>query len=178
VFGSLLNQAMWRKFMRKLIIAIVLLVSIVSIPWATAAQDNATPEASPVVVRDVLGSDQPDEAPGELLELSRYTIPAGFALPVHKHPGVQMATVESGTLTYHVVSDGVVIVTRADGTSETGEPGSTLTFEVGDSWVEPEGMIHWAENKTDEPVILLSTSLFEEGQPASEIVEEAATPAA
>jgi quercetin dioxygenase-like cupin family protein len=69
------------------------------------------------------------------------------------------------------VSDGVVIVTCANGTSETGQPGSTLTFEVGDSRVEPEGVIHRAENLTDEPVIWLATSLFEEGEPISEIVE-------
>lgn len=166
---------------RKLLVGLLALIAIVAMPFAYAnAQDSGTPEAAtaeaePAVVRDVLGSDEPDEAPGELLELSRYTIPAGFVLPVHKHPGVQMATVVAGTLTYHVVSDGDVIVTRADGTLETGAPGATLVFEVGDSWVEPEGMVHWAENLTDEPVVLLATSLFEDGVPASEIVE--ATPA-
>ena len=160
--------------MRKLMVGLALLASLVSIPWAASAQDDATPEASPAVVREVLGSDEPDEAPGEILELSRYTIPAGFVLPVHTHPGVQMATVELGTLTYHVIANGEVPVTRADGTKETGLPGDTLTFTVGDSWVEPEGMIHYAENLTNEPVVLLATSLFEEGEPTSEIVE--ATP--
>lgn len=167
---------------RKLFTGLIALLAIYAIPFTyVSAQDSSTPEAAtpesePAVVRDVLGTDEPDEAPGELLELSKYTIPAGFVLPVHKHPGVQMATVVSGTLTYHVVSDGEVSVTRADGTTETGAPGDTLVFEIADSWVEPEGMVHWAENLTDQPVILLSTSLFEEGVPASEIVE--ATPAA
>ena len=165
----------------RLFAGLIALFAVIAIPFScVSAQDvgtpeAATPESEPAVVREVLGSDEPDEAPGELLELSRYTIPAGFVLPVHKHPGVQMATVVSGTLTYHVVSDGEVIVTRADGTTETGGPGDTLVFEVGDSWVEPEGMVHWAENLTDEPVVLLATSLFEDGVPASEIVE--ATPA-
>ncbi len=148
---------------------------------SVTAQDNATPEASPeaapAVVRDVLGSDDPESAPGELFELARYTIPAHFALPVHIHPGVQMAVVESGTLTYHVVENGSIEVTWADGTEELIGPGETATFTVGDSWVEPEGMVHYAENLTDEPVILLSSSLLDADEPTAILVDEA-TPAA
>jgi hypothetical protein len=89
-----------------------------------------------------------------------------------------MAIVESGTLTYHVIENGVVTVTRADGTMEEVGPGETATFDVGDAWVEPEGMVHYAENLTDEPVVLLSTSLFPEDQPTSQIVDVGATPEA
>lgn len=137
-----------------------------------------TPAATPAaggVVREVLASSDPSEAPGEVLSLVRYTIPAGAKLPVHKHPGDQMATVISGTLTYHVVANGDVPVTRANGTKETAHPGDTITFNVGDSWVEPEGMIHYAENLTDQPVVLLSSSLFAANEPPTELV---ATPAA
>jgi quercetin dioxygenase-like cupin family protein len=155
----------------------MVLLAVVPVAGAVGvtAQDAATPEAATgEVVREVLGSAEPAEADGELLQLSRYTIPAGAVLPVHTHPGVQMATVESGTLTYHVVSDGEVVITRADGTTETALPGDTVTFEVGDSWVEPEGMVHWAENLTDQPVVLLSASLFGEDEPLSTVIE--ATP--
>jgi quercetin dioxygenase-like cupin family protein len=139
------------------------------------ADEVATPEATPVaVVREVLASSESAEAPDEELALVRYTIAAGAVLPVHTHPGVQMASVVSGTLTYHVVDNGTVPVTRADGTQESFGPGSTITLTVGDSWVEPEGMVHYAENLTSEPVVLISASLFEEGVPTSTIVE--ATP--
>jgi quercetin dioxygenase-like cupin family protein len=164
----------------------VLLLLLVAIPFSGAAADQAaTPDAvipSPTgeVVREIIGTSSPDEAPGEVFELSRYTIPAGAVLPVHVHPGDQMATVISGTLTYHVIANGSVAIVRADGTEEIGEPGDTLTFTVGDSWVEPEGMVHWAQNLTGEPVELLSASLFEAGVPAAEVVEASpeATPAA
>lgn len=125
------------------------------------------------VIRHVLSSSHPLAAPGETLELVQYTIPAGATLPVHKHPGVQMATVEAGTLTYHVVRDGSVIVNRADETEETIAPGQVVTLRVGDSLVEPVGMVHYAENLTDEPVVLMSTSLLDDDAPDTELVEEA-----
>jgi quercetin dioxygenase-like cupin family protein len=124
------------------------------------------------VVRHVLGSSHPAAAPGETLELVQYIIPAGAVLPVHKHPGDQMATVESGTLTYHVVEHGSVTVNRADETTEVVGPGEMATFHVGDSWVEPIGMIHYAENLTTEPVVLMSSSLLADDEPATEIVTE------
>jgi quercetin dioxygenase-like cupin family protein len=127
------------------------------------------------VVRHVLSSSHPLPAPGEVLELVQYTIPAGATLPVHKHPGDQMAMVESGKLTYHVMHDGAVKVHRADGTEATVEPGQVTTFTVGDSWVEPAGMVHWAENRTGTPIVLISSSLFEEDVPSTELVQEPRT---
>ena len=146
---------------------------------AVANQDGtqgATPAASPQVERDVLSESEPEAAPGQIFEFARYTIPAGFVLPVHTHPGVQMAIVESGTLTYHVIENGSITVTRADGTVEEIGPGETATLTVGDSWDEPAGMVHYAENLTDEPVILLAASLLDEDEPAAIPVTEA-TPA-
>ena len=139
------------------------------------AKQPTTPEgAAPgeTVVRHVLSSTHPAAAPGETLELVEYTIPAGAVLPVHTHPGVQMATVESGALTYHVIEHGSATVTRADGTEEVVGPGKIATFTAGDSWVEPVGMVHYAENLTTEPVVLMSTSLLEDDEPPTELVEE------
>ena len=143
---------------------------------AVSSQDGtggATPGPSPVVERDVLTESEPEAAPGYLYEFARYTIPPGFVLPVHTHPGVQMAIVESGTLTYHVLENGSITVTRADGTVEEIGPGETATLTVGDAWVEPAGMVHYAENLTEEPVILLATSLLDASEPAAIPVTDA-----
>ena len=129
-------------------------------------------ETTTAVIRHVLSSNHPLSAPGETLELVQYIIPAWAVLPVHMHPGVQMATVASGTLTYHVVSHGNVIVTRANGTGEEVGPGEMTTFTVGDSWVEPVGMVHFAENRTAESIVLISTSLLDDDEPPTELVEE------
>jgi quercetin dioxygenase-like cupin family protein len=48
-----------------------------------------------------------------------------------------------------------------------------VTFEVGDAWVELEGMVHYAENLTDEPVVLIATSLLEAGEPTAILFSEA-----
>jgi len=165
------------------IVAFAVMACLVTWPITMGtAQDTATPAATPdapavVVVRDVLSSAEPESAPGEVLALVEYTIPAGAVLIVHTHPGVQMATVESGELTYHVIENGSAPVIRADGTEEIIGPGESTTFEVGDSFIEPEGMVHYGENLTDEPVVLMVASLFAANEPAA-IPFEQATPAA
>ena len=136
-----------------------------------ADESNSPMKPPEPVVRHILSSAHPASAPGETLELVQYIIPAGAELPVHTHPGVQMATVESGSLTYHVVARGQVTVTRADGVEETIEPGEQVIFHMGDSWVEPIGMVHYAENHTAAPVVLISSSLLDDDAPPASPVE-------
>ena len=121
------------------------------------------------VTREVLASGSPTEAPGRLLELVKYTIPPNSKLPVHIHPGMQIERVESGTLTYTVVK-GSAKITRSNGKEETLDAGQTTRLNVGDALVEVGGMVHYGENETDQPVILLSASLFEEGKPKAILV--------
>lgn len=166
----------------KLMIVTAVALGILAMPTAAVFANDSTPTAStptaaPSVVKDVLASSEAVEAPGESLSLARYTIAAGAVLPVHKHPGVQMATVESGVLTYHVVAHGSVTVTHTDGSTLLVNPGETVTLNVGDSWVEAEGMVHYAENLTSEPVVLMSASLFAENQ-APTILVPAGSPVA
>ncbi len=149
----------------------------------TFAQD-ATPTAAPstVVVRTVLSQGEPASAPGHILQLVRFDIPAHTKLAVHTHPGTQSAFLQSGSLTYTVVENGTVAIKRAGamtGTPVAAEilsPGQTTVFNAGDSWTETEGMVHFAENAGDEPVVILVASLFTDGAPASTIVN-LATPA-
>ena len=64
---------------------------------------------------------------------------------------------------------------RANGTTGVLEAGQETDFEVGDSLVEAQGMVHFGENRTDQPVVLLVSALFEADVPPSSIV---ATPVA
>jgi quercetin dioxygenase-like cupin family protein len=106
----------------------------------------------------------------------RYTIPVGVTLPPHTHPGVQMNVIEAGTLTYYVVADGEILVTRADGEEETFGPGESTTFAVGDAFTEPAGIVHYGANLDSEPVVILTAALLASDEPPSTLVE--ATPAA
>lgn len=147
---------------------VVLLASLVLAPHGLATE--ATPTATPAaVVREVINEGLPGAAPGQVLQLVRYHIPANTVLPVHIHPGMQVALVESGTLHYTVV-EGSMSFVRANGETGTLHPGEETDFLPGDSLVEAQGMVHFGENRTDEPVVLLVASLFEAGVPPSSLV--------
>ncbi len=93
------------------------------------------------VITEVLASGYPNDAQGRILELVRYTIPAGANLRPHIHPGMQIGRVEFGTLTYTVVKGSAEIL-RANRTKEILQAGQTTLLKVGDSVVEPGGMVH------------------------------------
>jgi len=163
-----------------LAVSLVLSVALASVPVVVADQHGTptggTPAATAAVEREVLVESEPATAPGELFQLVRYTIPAHRTLPAHTHPGIQMNTIEAGTLTYYVVAAGEILVTRADGEEETFGPGEETAFAVGDSFVEPAGIVHYGANLTSEPVRILTASLLAANEPPSTLAG-LATPA-
>jgi len=133
-------------------------------------------------VREVLVTGKPVAAPGHLLQLQRVTIAPHTKLPTHIHAGMQAAWISSGVLTYTIVQ-GEALVTRApvNGTpspTESFTDGSTTDLHPGDSVVETEGLVHYAENQTDEPIEIFIASLFDESQPGTQVVHIEATPEA
>ena len=121
------------------------------------------------VSREVLASGYPNDAQGRILELVRYTIPSGANLPPHTHPGMQIARVEFGTLTYTVVKGSAKIL-RANRTEEILQAGQTTLLKVGDSLIEPAGMVHYGKNESASIVIILCASLFDAKQPKAILV--------
>jgi hypothetical protein len=122
------------------------------------------------VVRTDLGVAEPGSAPGEELGLWHYLIPAGTELAPHTHPGWQLARVTAGELEYTVL-EGEGILLRTDGSEEPMGPG-TYVLATGDGVIENPDLIHLGANRTDQPVTLISATLFEAGQPISTIAEE------
>jgi len=82
------------------------------------------------------------------------------------HPGVQMASIESGTLTYTVMS-GTAQVRRAGATTD--KP-TTIALGRGDAVTEAGNMVHFGENKTNAPVVILATLLTAHGHELAEPV--------
>lgn len=165
---------------------IVVLLAVLVIPTAAAcgSSEGATPAAPATttttttttaapatVVRDVLDNDMtPPGAPDSTLSLVRYTIPAGAKLAPHVHPGVQMASIESGTLTYTVMS-GTAQLRRAGATTDTPTTGpTTIELGCGDAVTEAGNMVHFGENKTNAPVVILATLLTAYGLELAEPV--------
>lgn len=170
------------RAIRERIVALALVALVASAGVLAASAQEASPSASPAaspsvtpaVVREVINEGMPEAAPGQVLQLVRYTIQPNTVLPVHIHPGMQVALIEAGTLHYTVI-DGSAPVARADGTQETVTSGKQTDFAPGDRFIEAQGMVHFGENRGDEPVVILVASLFAAGQPPSTVVE--ATPA-
>jgi quercetin dioxygenase-like cupin family protein len=128
---------------------------------ASTAPTAPTAPAAEAVVKEVLAEDTtPPGAPGYTLTLMRYTIAPGAQLAPHVHPGVQMAEVESGTLTYTIVS-GTAQVRRGAGGAQPVTGPTTIQLAPGDSVVEPFDMVHYGANDTGEPVVLTATLLTE-----------------
>ncbi|MEM8673203.1 MAG: cupin domain-containing protein [Cyanobacteria bacterium P01_G01_bin.67] len=116
------------------------------------------------ISREVLAFGYPQGIEGKILELVRYTIPSGVVLPPHSHPGMQIEQIELGILTYTVIK-GTAKVIRANKQTQLLQAGQTTYLYSGDSLTEPAGMIHYAKNETNSPIILYSSSLFEVNQP-------------
>jgi quercetin dioxygenase-like cupin family protein len=145
---------------------------------ATSAAGEAT--AAPPIVRDLLGSGSPETAPGQTLGLYRFTIAPGATLPVHVHPGMQIAWIETGELTYHVLK-GEVPVGRADAgdggsPTETLAAGETTVLRPGDWVIETPGAVHFAENPGDEPIVIWGATLFAADAPPAISVNPEGTP--
>ena len=161
--------------------AVILLIGLAVVAfepvWAQTPSTPASGTPTAAVVREVLSETQPVTAPGEVFQLVRYTIPPDLTLAAHTHPGIQMNLIEAGTLTYFVVADGEISVTRADGSEETFGPGESTTLAAGDSFIEPARIVHYGGNLGAEPVEIVTASLLAAEEPAATLVEPA-TPAA
>lgn len=133
----------------------------------TTAADavSTTAAGSTEVVKDILGTEvDPPGAKGRTLTLIRYTIPPGAKLAPHIHPGVQMARITSGDLTYTVV-DGTAIVRRKGAKAdESLKAPVTTVLKPGDTVTELDGMVHFGANETDKPVVIDATLLTIDGE--------------
>lgn len=123
-----------------------------------------TTQATPVV-REILDSQvDPPGAPGRTLTLVRYTIAPGAQLPAHIHPGVQEASIQSGTLTYTVISGTAEVKRALGGQIEAVAGPKTVTLGPGDAVTETGDMVHFGANKTGAPVVIVASLLTENGR--------------
>lgn len=84
-----------------------------------------------------------DDFQGRELRVRLITFEPGGAVPLHSHEGRPgIATVVQGTLTEHVPGKGV------------------YERHTGDRLIEDRNTVHWAENRTDTTVMVLSTDLY------------------
>jgi len=158
------------------VLAFAVLVVLAGCGPTASGSGVVVPSGSlPPVVRTVLASGIPDAAPSDRLELVRYVIQPGTTLAAHHHPGMQLALIESGTLTYTVI-DGEVTVHAADGITRTIGPGETGTIQAGEWIAEDESIHHFGKNAGSVPVVILASSLLAADEPPA-IQDPSAPPA-
>jgi quercetin dioxygenase-like cupin family protein len=155
----------WRR------IALVALVALVAVGVAVAAYAAKNKEP---IRRIVYATTEPQNAPGQTMNLQQVEIDPGAKLPEHFHAGTQLATIKEGVLTYEVVSGSVTVV-RKDGTTETLSAPNTVKLRVGDSIIEPEGLVHYGANEGKKLVVIEVAALLHTGEPLATPVGTGAT---
>ena len=139
-------------------LALVVAMALSAAACGAGASPSTSPGSSlPPVVRAVLAAGNPAAAAGQDLELVRYTIQPGTTLALHRHPGMQLAWIESGVLTY-TVEVGKVTVHRVDGSTIDVRPGDTVRIVAGDWLAETESVVHFGANEGPDVVVILAAS--------------------
>jgi quercetin dioxygenase-like cupin family protein len=158
---------------RLALLAGIALLAAAAGAYAAGAAQQAPAQATRTVLAQAV---DPAGAPGRTLALSRVRIPAHTRLPLHHHPGTQVAYVHRGTLTY-TVRTGVVNVYRG-AADQSPRPvrrvaaGETGPVRAGEWVIERPRVVHFGANEGDRPVVILLATLFRNGAPASIPVPE------
>lgn len=147
---------------------------------ARARQDPSMPPGSTGVTPQPLGSGKPSVAPGYAMGLVRLTYAPGGTLNSHTHPGASILYIESGTLSYTVVS-GTATVTRAQADAATPavtEPlaNGEAVLNAGDSLFEDADVVHTIRNDGSEPAVVLIANLLTAGEPVTTFLEGTPAP--
>jgi quercetin dioxygenase-like cupin family protein len=152
----------------------VVLVALVAFLVGGAAMAAYAAKDKEPVRRIVYGTAQPQNAPGQTMNLQQVEIDPGAKLPEHFHAGTQIATIKEGVLTYQVVS-GSVAVLHKDGSTETVSGPKTLKLRVGETIVENEGLVHYGANDGKKLVVIEVAALLKDGEPLATPVGTGAT---
>jgi len=161
---------MLRTILRRPVVALAALVLVVAVAGGAYAATRALGGELPQ--RQLINSGRPGNAPGNVFELVRVTIPPGATIAAHSHPGMQIILIESGAVQYSVIR-GAVKIRRAalsDGTAgpvEIVRAGQTAEVDAGDSFIETRGMVHSVMNEGTVPAVILASSLFDADEPAN-----------
>ena len=134
---------------------------------ATAATATTLPGAGSVVrakgiTRTILSVTRPANAPGQVLYLTKVRIAPKARFTEHFHDGTQVASVQSGVLTYRITS-GTVTIAGANGRTRTVTGPRTVRIRAGESLVEGAGLTHYGSNATSKPVVIVTAALVAEG---------------
>jgi hypothetical protein len=151
---------------------LALLAVAVGACGALVAPAQTAPRASSAQAERMdLATGLPGFAPGYRLSLTRAVIPPGAAFAPHRHPGMQVALVETGTLRFTVFRGSVKVFRGpADGSQtlvRTITPGHPGSIAPGEWIVETPSLRHRGANRSGTRVVILLATLLRADQPAA-----------
>ena len=131
----------------------------------------ASPVSAPTAQRIDLAAGYPSFARGYRLSLAEAVLPAGAGFPPHRHPGMQVAYVRSGTLKYTVFQGRVKVFQGHPGSSQKLvrilRAGQTGSIKTGQWLIETPSLHHQGVNAGHKRVVILLASLLRSDQPAA-----------
>ncbi len=157
-----------------LVALMVMAVGLVQVAHMVGAQGGtATPSVATTpseVMVEYVGDTRPATAPGQTLELTRITLPAGADIPPEDHPGASVMYVETGAVEITVEQGTLLLFRRTTGDRgpvANPEPcPSPCRVEAGSSAVQDQSTRHNLVNVSEsESVVLVSqfTADFADG---------------
>lgn len=125
--------------------------------------------SAPQAQRIDLAAGYPSFARGYRLSLTKAILPPGAAFPPHRHPGMQVAYVESGTLQYTVFRGKVRIFKGQPGKTQklvrVLRAGQTGSIKTGQWLIETPTLHHQGTNVGHRRVVILLAALLRSDEP-------------
>jgi hypothetical protein len=151
-----------------LAIATVVLATAAGLVAAGRGESAGTPAAPQ---RIDLAAGLPSFAPGYQLSLTTAVIPPGAGFPPHRHPGMQVSYIESGTLQFTVYRGHVDVFTGHPGTLQklvrVLRAGQTGYIKAGQWLIETPSLWHRGANVGRKRVVIRLATLLRRGLPAA-----------
>jgi hypothetical protein len=123
----------------------------------------------PTATRVDLAAGLPAHTPGYQLSLTKAIVPPGAAFPPHRHPGWQVAYIESGALQFTLYRGRVRIFRGRPGGAQrlvrVLRADQTGSIKTGQWLVETPSLWHRGANRGRKRVVILMATLLRRGQP-------------
>jgi quercetin dioxygenase-like cupin family protein len=134
------------------------------------AGQRAAAATTPQPQRIDLAAGYPRFAKGYRLSLTEAIVPPGAGFPPHRHPGMQVAYVESGTLRFTVYKGKVKIFRGHPGSTQelvrVLRAGQTGLIKTGEWIVETPSLHHKGANVGHRRVVILLATLLRSDRPS------------
>jgi hypothetical protein len=152
-----------------LVLALLAAIPLAAVVGGLVERRVASAASAPQPQRIDLAAGYPSFARGYRLSLTEAVLPPGAGFPPHRHPGMQIAYVQSGTLQYTVFQGRVKIFRGHPGSSQklvrilrAGQSGS---IRAGQWIIETPRLHHKGANIGHKRVVILLATLLRSNKP-------------